>query len=339
MDRDSRRMRGSLPFVFTNLHTGEGLARVIEWIEQTLPLHAPSSLRAESIMPPLLVNHAAMANIGRVGCLDLRYRHEGTRTIPATSRCSRPGISSPAYLDDSGCAVTSLVNPSGDGGDDALSIHAVLEEGKAHVVMTTPPPIACIVLWGRVETVCVPSVARVPSSSGFGNHHSVRRLAFRSDHGSHIGQGRDRACLGQSCSGRVARGERWAFTSCAMKLISLRRPGRDCWSGTMSGRNRNRPGSGIVVPCTTMLPVFVVSDAVDPARWPVVRETVAGILDSLGSDLLGGVTEPPIPGLAAKLVSRSPGGVGDGAGTPLGCNQTRSPRSNEAGASTLLGGG
>jgi urease accessory protein len=32
MDRDSRRMRGSLPFVFTNLKTGEGIAPVIEWL-------------------------------------------------------------------------------------------------------------------------------------------------------------------------------------------------------------------------------------------------------------------------------------------------------------------
>ena len=32
MDRDSRRMRGALPFVFTNLKTGEGLSQVIDWL-------------------------------------------------------------------------------------------------------------------------------------------------------------------------------------------------------------------------------------------------------------------------------------------------------------------
>lgn len=33
MDRDSRRMRGERPFVFTNLKSGEGLARVVEFVE------------------------------------------------------------------------------------------------------------------------------------------------------------------------------------------------------------------------------------------------------------------------------------------------------------------
>ncbi len=40
MERDSRRMRGDKPFVFTNLHTGDGVDRVAEWVEQCLLAHA-----------------------------------------------------------------------------------------------------------------------------------------------------------------------------------------------------------------------------------------------------------------------------------------------------------
>lgn len=43
MERDSRHMRGELPFVFTNLLTGEGLDRVVEWVEQRIPQRARRS--------------------------------------------------------------------------------------------------------------------------------------------------------------------------------------------------------------------------------------------------------------------------------------------------------
>lgn len=34
MREDSHRMRGDLPFVFTNLHDGTGVDRIVEWIER-----------------------------------------------------------------------------------------------------------------------------------------------------------------------------------------------------------------------------------------------------------------------------------------------------------------
>jgi urease accessory protein len=37
MDRDSRKMRGDRPFVFTNLKSGQGLTSAIEFIEREGP--------------------------------------------------------------------------------------------------------------------------------------------------------------------------------------------------------------------------------------------------------------------------------------------------------------
>ncbi len=41
MERDSAHMRGALPFLFTNLKTGQGLNAVVVWVEQYVPRHAP----------------------------------------------------------------------------------------------------------------------------------------------------------------------------------------------------------------------------------------------------------------------------------------------------------
>jgi len=38
MERDAARMRGSRPFVFTNLKTGDGVAAIVEWIQSELLL-------------------------------------------------------------------------------------------------------------------------------------------------------------------------------------------------------------------------------------------------------------------------------------------------------------
>jgi len=40
MERDSRRMRGARPFIFTNLRKGEGLETIVTWIKRELMLDA-----------------------------------------------------------------------------------------------------------------------------------------------------------------------------------------------------------------------------------------------------------------------------------------------------------
>ncbi|MEN9229996.1 MAG: urease accessory protein UreG [Thermostichus sp. DG02_5_bins_236] len=47
MERDTRRMRGDKPFVFTNLRTGEGLDQIISWLEREV-LFRPLSVGSPS---------------------------------------------------------------------------------------------------------------------------------------------------------------------------------------------------------------------------------------------------------------------------------------------------
>ena len=43
MERDTRRMRGTRPFVFTNLRTGEGVDTILAWIRHELSLDAATA--------------------------------------------------------------------------------------------------------------------------------------------------------------------------------------------------------------------------------------------------------------------------------------------------------
>jgi urease accessory protein len=38
MERDAQRMRGARPFVFTNLKTGQGVDRIVAWLQSELLL-------------------------------------------------------------------------------------------------------------------------------------------------------------------------------------------------------------------------------------------------------------------------------------------------------------
>jgi urease accessory protein len=44
MDRDARKMRGTRPFVFSCLKTGDGLEKIVQFIEENGLLEAPASV-------------------------------------------------------------------------------------------------------------------------------------------------------------------------------------------------------------------------------------------------------------------------------------------------------
>jgi urease accessory protein len=69
MDRDSRRMRGERPFIFTNLRDGVGLDRVVSWLEEKL--HHPADARR-----PLIDAHAPYTAHRREHSHDHDHNHE-----------------------------------------------------------------------------------------------------------------------------------------------------------------------------------------------------------------------------------------------------------------------
>ena len=54
MDRDARRMRGERPFVFTNLKSGDGVDRIVDFVvaQGGLPNGATAPDTPESLAPP-----------------------------------------------------------------------------------------------------------------------------------------------------------------------------------------------------------------------------------------------------------------------------------------------
>ena len=257
-------------------------------------------------MPTLLSKPSDLSDVGRVGRLDLHYERQGQRTILAKSRCTSPWhLFPPMYLDASGCAFTSLVNPSGGFvAGDHLSIHAALER-DAHAVLSTPSANrvyrslseeARQTVHLSMEPGAVlewfPEVTIPFAGSRFAQTMDVQ-----------LAKGATVLIWDSLASGRMARGERWAFASLRNEIRITTASGDQLLERYEVRPNQGQ--AGLASAYDYVASFFVVSDATDAATWAALRRTVAEILDGWAGDVLGGVTEPTVPGLAVKLVARS----------------------------------
>jgi urease accessory protein len=106
-------------------------------------------------------------------------------------------------------------------------------------------------------------------------------------------------------SGRVARGERWAFASVENE-ICIRTP----LGGAVVERYRLVPGRlsesvGLVGSWDYVASLFVIGDAVKADVWKRLDVILAAILEQRPGLVLGAVSTPATSGLAVKLVARS----------------------------------
>ena len=246
--------------------------------------------------------------VGRRGRLSYEFERAGLRTILTRSSCTSPWHHfPPSYLDDSGCAYTWLVNPSGGlVGGDHVSVEAQLHAGT-HVLMTSPSA-------NRVyRSLSEPVLQEIRLSVGPGARlewvpevtipfaGSRFRQSIRVD----LAPGATVVLWDAMASGRVARRERWAFADVENEICI-----RTVLGGSVVERYRVVPGRlpesvGLAGSWDYVASLFVIGDAVNAEVWKGLEAAIAAILDERPGLVLGAVSTPAAPGLAVKLVARS----------------------------------
>ena len=246
--------------------------------------------------------------VGRRGALSYEFERAGPRTVLTRSSCTSPWHHfPPSYLDDSGCAYTWLVNPSGGlVGGDHVSVEAQLHAGT-HVLMTSPSA-------NRVyRSLSEPVLQEIHLSVGpearleWLPEVTIPFAGSRFHQSIHVdlAPGATVVLWDAMASGRVARQERWAFKSIENEIHI-----RTHLSGSVVERYRlvpdRLPGSvGLVGSWDYVASLFVIGDAVDADTWKRLDAALAAILEQCPGLVLGAVSTPAAPGLAVKLVARS----------------------------------
>lgn len=253
-------------------------------------------------------NTGLTASVGRVGTLQVEYVRQDHKTVIARSRCTSPWhLLPPVYLDDTGSAYTLLLNPSGGlVGGDALSIEMTLG-ADAHVLISTPSA-------NRVyRSLVQASVQTVEISVGPGAvlewvpepTMPFAGSRFRQVIHVTVSPGATVLLWDAVAAGRIARGERWAFTSLENEIQISTASGvsvlerYDLTPGQGTGR------VGLADAWDYVGTLYVVGDAVGTDTWHRLESSLARILDELPGRVLGGISQPANPGLVAKVLARS----------------------------------
>ena len=251
---------------------------------------------------------SVLDTVGRRGALSYEFERAGPRTILTRSSCTSPWHHfPPSYLDDSGCAYTWLVNPSGGlVGGDHVSVEAQLHAGT-HVLMTSPSA-------NRIyRSLSEPVLQEIRLSVGpearlewlpevtipFAGSRVRQSIHVDLAHGATV------VLWDAIASGRVARQERWAFTSIENEICI-----RTTLGCSVVERYRLVPGRlpesvGLVGSWDYVASLFVIGDAVKADVWKRLDVVLAAILEQRPGLVLGAVSTPAAPGLAVKFVARS----------------------------------
>lgn len=248
------------------------------------------------------------ASVGRIGELQLNYARREDKTIIARSHCTSPWHLLPAiYLDDTGAAYTLLLNPSGGlVGGDRLSINMTLDE-KAHVLISAPSANRVYRSLGEV------SVQQIDLQLGPGAilewfpEHTLPFAGSRFRQSIHVklASGASVLLWDAIASGRIARGERWRFTSLDSEIRLTTASGASALERFCLAPETDSGRIGLAEGWNYVASLFVISDAVTAETWSRLETRLASVLDGHAGPILGGVSTLAAPGVVVKLLART----------------------------------
>lgn len=254
--------------------------------------------------------HTAVADVGRVGALDVHYVRQNGKTIISRASCTSPWhLFPPVYLDETGSAYTLLLNPSGGlVGGDRLSIDMRLSP-QAHVIISTPSANRVY----RSPSKTLPSVQTIRISVEAGAivewvpEHTIPFAGsrFRQAIQISLAAGATVVLWDALASGRVAQGERWAFASLDNEIIVATAAGGSLIERYSLDREQVPDAVGMAQTWNYVGSLYIVSDVVTEDVLKTLESRIVEILNQHPGELVGGVSVPAVSGLAVKLLARS----------------------------------
>ena len=249
----------------------------------------------------------SLAAVGRSGELHLDYARQGPKTVITEAHCTTPWhFVPPIYLDESGSAYTLLLNPSGGlVGGDRLSVRMTLGP-ESHVLVSAPSA-------NRVyRSPSEASAQIVDVTLGHGAvfewlpEPTIPFAGSRFRQAIHVKLHAGATVLlwDAIASGRIARGERWSFTSLENEVKISLHTGDQVMERYNLAPEAERLGVGLAHVWNYVASFYMVGDQVPEDNWKRVEVGINRLLDAEQGIILAGVSQPAVPGLVVKVLAR-----------------------------------
>lgn len=242
------------------------------------------------------------------GDLALEYTNRDGKTVLTHSRCSYPWhYFPPLYLDHTGCATTFLTNPSGGlVGGDRLSFSALLQE-HTHVLFTTP---SATKIYRTEKAPTLQTIDVTVGTNAILEWIPETTIPFA---GSYFDQ-TITVCLHSGASlilwdalaaGRIAPGERWGFSHFGNQINISLADGKTLVERYVLEPTHDKYGVPFDQEWNYVGSLFLVSAAIRSPTLETIKEGLRAVLQKNSKEILGGVSEPSVPGLVVKVMTRS----------------------------------